>query len=280
MGQSSGTTGMTKLAAMQTAAKNLIDTVVQSNQTPYASRVALVPYSSAVNVGSYFTTVTGTAPSGSWKSVVERAGAYNATEDPPSSAHFPSYKNMKANAKGPSPQIVSFVKNSSSNTPSVGTIQPLSTNKAALKSSIDAYTTDGATAGEIGTAWAWYMLSPNWGSVWTGSATPLLYTDNVSKVAVLMSDFDYNTYYQGGVGDMNSQAATLCSNMKLAGVTIYTIGFQVDHSQANAVSLFTGCASDSSKAIEAQNGAQLISAFQTVADTVVANASSSVRLAR
>ncbi len=276
MGQSSGSPGLTKLQAMQSAAKNLIDTVVQTSQTPYASRVALAPYSSAVNVGGYFNAVTGTAPVGAWKSVVERAGAFNATQDPPSTNFFPSFKNMQSSVKG---QYVSYVKGLS-NSPLTATIQPLSTNKTALKSSIDAFTTDGTTAGQIGTAWSWYLLSPNWSGVFTGASAPAAYSSDVSKVVVLMSDFDYNTYYQSGVGDMNAQAAALCANMKAAGVTVYTIGFQVDHNLANSVSLFQGCASDATKAIEATNGTELIAAFQNVADTVVANVSSSIRLAR
>ena len=52
MSQNSGTPNLTKLAAMQQAAKDLIDKVVQTSQTPYKSRVALVPFSSAVNVGT------------------------------------------------------------------------------------------------------------------------------------------------------------------------------------------------------------------------------------
>lgn len=40
-------------------------------------------------------------------------------------------------------------------------IVPLSDNKTALKNSINSYTAAGSTAGHIGIAWAWYLLSPN-----------------------------------------------------------------------------------------------------------------------
>ncbi len=280
MSQSSGTAGLTKLQAMKNSASNLVDTVVQTSQTPYTSRVALVPFSDAVNVGSYFTAIHGFAPTGSWTSVVERAGATNATEDPPASARFPDYYSMHSSARSPTSFIATFEKNRSSNSPATGSVVPLSSNKTTLKNAISAYAADGATAGHIGTAWAWYTLSPNWSAIWTGTTTPAAYGATVSKVAVLMSDFDFNVYYQGAVGDMSAQAQTLCTAMKAAGVTVYTVGFQVDHSNATALNLFTGCASDSSKAIEATNGAELIAAFDTVANTVVANVSSSIRLAR
>lgn len=280
MSQSSGSPGLTKVQAMTNAAKNLVDTVVQTSQTPYKSRVALAPFSAAVNVGSYFQTVTGAAPTGSWTSVVERAGAHNASDDAPSGAPFPSYLAMKSGARSPISFIAYMEKTRTYNTPSGAVVTPLSSDKANLKSILSAYTTDGTTAGHIGTAWAWYMLSPAWTSVWTGAAAPAPFSDTVSKVVVLMSDFDYNVYYQGGVGDMNAQAQAVCDAMKAAGVTVYTIGFQVDHSKPASVSLFNNCATDASKSIEAQNGVELIAAFDAVATTVVASVSSSVRLAR
>jgi Flp pilus assembly protein TadG len=49
-----------KIADMRTAAKSLVDVVVQASQTPYYSKVALVPYSAAVNVGGYADAVRGT----------------------------------------------------------------------------------------------------------------------------------------------------------------------------------------------------------------------------
>ncbi len=280
MGQNSGTAGVTKLQAMQTAAKNVVDTVVQTTQTPFSSRVALAPFSAAVNVGGYFQTVTGGAPVSGWTSVVERAGAFNATNDPPSSALFPSERIVHTSARSPLWYIANYEKARTTNTPVGATVVALSSDVAGLKSSIDAYSADGTTAGQIGTAWAWYLLSPSWSSVWTGASTPAPFSSSVSKVAILMSDFDYNVYYQGSVGDMNVQAMAVCTAMKNSGVTVYTIGFQVDHTKPASVNLFTNCASDPSKAIEATDGATLISTFDVVATTVLASVSSAVRLAR
>src|SRR5262245_46735589 len=66
MGGNSEVRGTTKLQAMQDAAKQLVDTVVAANQSPFTSRVAMVPYSSAVNVGStYYKKVTNKTLSGS-----------------------------------------------------------------------------------------------------------------------------------------------------------------------------------------------------------------------
>ena len=40
---------------------------------------------------------------------------------------------------------------------------PLSNDKTELKSRVGKMKLSGSTAGHIGTQWAWYMLSPNWG---------------------------------------------------------------------------------------------------------------------
>ncbi|MES2861691.1 MAG: ubiquitin-activating E1 FCCH domain-containing protein [Pseudomonadota bacterium] len=53
MGQS------TKLADLKAAAKDLVDIVVQARQTPWYSKVSIVPYSMAVNVGTAATTARG-----------------------------------------------------------------------------------------------------------------------------------------------------------------------------------------------------------------------------
>lgn len=49
----------TKLADLKVAAKDLIDIVVQDQQEPFYSKVALVPYSMAVNVGALAASVRG-----------------------------------------------------------------------------------------------------------------------------------------------------------------------------------------------------------------------------
>ena len=280
MSQSSGSQNLTKLQAMQQAAKNLISTVVQTSQTPHTSRVALAPFSAAVNLGTYFQSVTGVAPSGSWTSVVERSGASNATEDPPSTKVFPSYQTMHTQAQSPNTMYRNLERNRTSNIPTTSIVVPLSSNKTTLNAAIDGFSANGTTAGHLGTAWTWYLLSPQWSSIWPTASAPAAYDASTAKVAVLMSDFDYNMYYQISAGDMNAQAAALCTNMKAAGITIYTIGFQVDHTKQASVDLFNNCATDASKAIEANTGSELISAFQTIGNTVLASVSSPVRLAQ
>ncbi len=277
MSQNSGTPNLTKLAAMQQAAKSLIDTVVQTSQTPYKSRVALVPFSSAVNVGTRYKSMTGSNPTSSWTSVVERGGGYAFTEDAPSAlSYFGSFRTKKNNALG---SAGSYTQNLSSNVPATALVMPLSSDKTTLKNAITAYTTAGSTAGHLGTAFSWYALSPSWAGIWGAGNAPDPYDAKTTmKVAVLMSDFDFNTYYLSANGNSASQTATLCSNMKTAGITVYTIGFQVNSSDSVATGLFTNCASTAANRLSASNGAQMIAAFDTIAKAVVEKASGAATL--
>jgi Flp pilus assembly protein TadG len=54
-----GSMAGTRIADLKVAAKELVDLVVQPIQTPYYSKIALIPYSNAVNPGTYVTTARG-----------------------------------------------------------------------------------------------------------------------------------------------------------------------------------------------------------------------------
>lgn len=56
---SGGSGSRTKMAALKDALNSLIDIVVQDTQKPTYSKMAIVPYSAAVNVGSYADTIRG-----------------------------------------------------------------------------------------------------------------------------------------------------------------------------------------------------------------------------
>ena len=53
----------------------------------------------------------------------------------------------------------------------INSVYPLTDDKDVLKRRIDKLTTSGSTAGHLGTAWAWYLLSPNWNSIFSTAFT-------------------------------------------------------------------------------------------------------------
>ena len=95
-------------------------------------------------------------------------------------------------------------------TPSRYAIVPLTSDRDKLKDAIDEFKASGTTAGQLGTAFAWYLISPNWSRCVAGEeSAPAPYgTPKVKKIAILMTDGEYNTLQGKQYDDGSSQATT------------------------------------------------------------------------
>ena len=154
---------------------------------------------------------------------------------------------------------------------------PLSEDKAQLRAKIDALTAGGGTAGHIGAAWGWYMVSPNWGSLFPRGSRGRSYSDkSVIKSVLLMTDGEFNTSYQAAgqnstdraiIGSSPYQALALCDSMKRQGIEVWTIGFQASPAAEN---LLRDCATDGGHFISAVDTTSLRAAFLEVARRLTA----------
>ena len=290
-----------KLDPLKVAAKDLIDIVVWDDQSQNTSKIALVPYSQAVNVGNYAASIRGTIAAGTSTTpgsqnfrftnaqgntkthaistcVTERTGTQKYTDAAPTA------ELLGRNYPGPTNGCISVQ------------IVPLSNNKTALKTGIDGLKAAGSTGGHIGVAWGWYMLSPNFGYLWPSGSQPGSYGDTTAvnsqgypklrKIAVLMTDGEYNSAYCKGVISKNSisgsgstaeqincnapnggsfsQAQSQCTGMKAAGVEVFTVGFDIVNDQ-RAHDLVNNCATNSSHVYLATTGDALKAAFRDIA---------------
>lgn len=156
----------------------------------------------------------------------------------------------------------------------------LTTNTAGLRTSINGLVAKGSTAGHLGTMWGGKMLDPA-RSLYTGPKSGLM------RVAIIMTDGEYNTQYCKGIKDQNSalvedfelkancaaaksstaQAADACKAMKDSGVEVYVIGFQVQTAQKTPL---TACATDDKHAYFPYSGASLRDSFQAIGYAVEA----------
>ncbi len=287
-----------RITDLRSAANELIDIVVQDQQTPFYSKIALVPYSMAVNAGSYAAQVRGTfttSPSLCTYPAAPTCRDYKFPRaDSPTQTRTLSISNCVTERSGPQaytdarPDTAPVGRNfpASGNPCPSATILPLTSNKTTLHSQINALTDGGSTAGHIGLAWGWYMISPNFGYIWPASQ-PAPYTDEtVIKVVILMTDGDFNTIYYNGViakdstsgsgnasdkinhnaanGNAYTQAQQLCTNMKTAGVIVYTIGFDIASTPA-ATSIMQTCATSAGHVYLPENGTELKQAFRAIA---------------
>jgi Flp pilus assembly protein TadG len=250
MNDSSGS-GNSKIHDAKLAAKDLVDIVMPTGFIgAQKTRVALVPFSQYVNVGPYYRDVTDQNASGGNTCVTERTGDDAFTDKKPGSNRWISVFTPTSNHGG------------SLDCAPAAQIMPLSNDKDALKASIDGYSANGWTAGHLGVAWGWYMLSHDWHDLWPVASRPNPPSANVRKIVVIMTDGDYNTQYRNGMSSQ-SQAAELCTAMK-AGVTVYTIGFGTGMSQT-AKDALKACATSETHYFSAEDGDQLRDAFRTIA---------------
>ena len=363
-----------QMTNLRTAAKDLVDLVVKDKQppeVPYYTKVAIVPYSYGVNMGSYETSIRGgtrgaTAITGATRAnpvVVTSAnhglkegervyisgvrgmtdlnkqtfiatdvttntfklkkwsigsaswvnGSSYSTYTSGGTAQcrgegcpthtFTSVSNKEASLNKTSCATERVVSNPYDDvgpaTAKVGwhygscssqSVMPLSSNRTTLKNHIDTLKDGGSTAGQIGVAWGWYMISPSWNSIWTGDSAPAAYgTPELLKVVVLMTDGAFNTPYCKGVaakdagsgspssdsrincnatnGDPFDQAETLCTNMKAKGVIVYTVGFNVGN-DSDVKNLMSNCATSPEYVYMPSNGNDLKIAFRAIAQDI------------
>lgn len=148
---------------------------------------------------------------------------------------------------------------------------PLTDDKDALKSHVSSLVAGGGTAGHIGLAWGWYLISPNWSDVWPEESEPRAYDDKTSvRAVILMTDGDFNSNHPLASAGSFQQAQDLCDSMKSTdpNMSIYTVGFQVpDTVQTTGAgeTILEYCATGASHTFDAANGEQLRQAYQEIA---------------
>jgi Putative Flp pilus-assembly TadE/G-like len=260
MGSSIG--GKVKIDSLKAASKNLLDILLPDNGTGTTKvRVGIAPFAAGVNAGGYAKAVAGVAAPGNC--VYERRTAFaDKTDDAPYGTE--------------SLKTLSDLPPTAQKCPSGAKVAALTTDKAALNSTINALAADGSTAGHLGTSWAWYLLSPKWAGIWPSDGAPAAYDDTKTrKFAILMTDGIYNTV--GGIShgdsgaeaiDSQKRAKDTCDAMKSKGIAIYTVGFIKATDPAAAADTLKYCASSLTSFYKAEDGAQLDAAFKSIAKDI------------
>lgn len=300
-----------KISDLKDAAKDLVNIVIWEDQSEYTAKVALAPFSAAVDAGDLASKVaidtdakvkfrTNDKSNPEFKKasncVAERTGANKFTDVAPTANE----------------DKLSRVYTDDGKCAITNPVIPLTSVKTTLTTAIDGYRASGSTAGHLGTAWAWYLLSPNWADAFPADSKPASYSDmtatgasgqpKLKKIAVLMTDGEYNIQYynssakssykcgdaplkQGVViqdkavsgnnntksscnaanGNATTQARSLCSGMKTAGIEVYTVGFQLGNSTSEAYQTLSQCATDADHFYNTSDGAELKQAFRDIA---------------
>ncbi len=246
-----------KIDGLKQAAKDLVGIMLDGSHPPNTMKVALAPYAASVNAGGLAAAVSGGASTDNC--VVERDTGSTHTDTFPSGFdRLGAVSTVPANGRYSCPS---------------SPVVPLSENRDALRAAIDAMSTNGATAGHLGTAWGWYLLSPKWSSLFPRGSRPRAYADTSSiKSVLIMTDGAFNTSYlpigQNSTdhltaGSSPNQTLQLCTNMKLQNIEVFTVSFQAE---PMAQDLLRDCATDAGHYFNANSTSDLRDAFRAVAN--------------
>ena len=237
----------------------LLDIMLPASGTTNRVRIGYAPFTAGVNAGPYAMAVSDRMATDGC--VYER----HDLRDQPTDA-LPVGPVLALRAK-------SEVGRNPIDCPSDAKVQALTNDATLLRNTINSWNVSTSTAGHLGTAWAWYLLSPTWSAIWPAVSQPAPYNDGrTMKVAILMTDGIYNTVGGQSNGDYGSTAAKsvqialdTCSAMKAKGITVYTVGFQAPD---DAKGTLTACASDPAKFYDATDGAKLRASFRAIANEI------------
>ncbi|MEQ9490312.1 MAG: pilus assembly protein [Alphaproteobacteria bacterium] len=275
-----------KMTTMKTSAMELVSILYGDQQEIDDFFVSLVPYTVTVNIGagrtnwldgSYDPTAyedVGTE----WRGCVEARAAPLDQDDTPPSGGFWSPFFYPTDTDNIYPGVDEENNSQNDGTgPNLG-CGPAITSLTASRGTIEAGIQEmqpwhrGGTMGNLGLAWGWRVLSPQWRGLWGGdtpATMPLDYDEPLmDKVVVMLTDgnnqwydhppagpdgSDYGAYGRIGWGilgttssgaalnEVNNRMAETCELMKAEGIKIFTITFQVSSSSTRA--LYQGCAS-------------------------------------
>lgn len=231
-----------KINDLKAAVTTLLEVMMPEAGGNSKVRIGIAPFSASVNAGIYAPKVrsggTGTT------CVSERKGPNAFTDAAP----------VDGDKLGHVPNMCP-----------VSTVHAITDNKADLLTATAALHPAGSTAGHLGAAWAWYLISPMWnGAVWTGANAPKAYDSNrVIKSVLLMTDGMFNTQYElSANGTSAVQALAICKNMRDKGIVVYTVGFQAP---PDALVILRACASGPAYHYDATDAASLNAAFAKIA---------------
>jgi Flp pilus assembly protein TadG len=327
MGWKNSKTGNASIKDLKAAATKFVDDVMPAVQGDYYTKIAAIPYNVGVNIGSAAgaNTARGTVLNGTSTTPGSQNFKFVTSQDGSTSSCLNDYDLNYGTSGGKCNNVATITNcvtervgtqaytdagpaisplgrlyaiSGAGNGCSVTPYLPLTTNKTALKATIANMSAANNTVGQVGIAWGWYTLSPNFG-MFSGESVPTSYANLASatppptnplktkKIMILMTDGEYNSAYADGVmsgklsyigyndwnvinkdpdnGDPFVQSKAMCAAIKNSGVELFVITFQLDKTKTKRVDLVDKCATDAKHIYDADT-TSLDAAFSAIAN--------------
>ena len=273
----SGSMSGDKLSDLKLATKSLLDILYGGDDVDVVEdlHVSLVPFTARTNLQAQPSLVEiELASAGSDDDDVSvttaparlcfdlRAGDLQTDDSPPSDGPFELYSGSFNPASDPSGY--------NNNICPAAPLLPLADSRTVIEAAVNDMAAQGCTRYDVGTAWGWRALSPQWRGVWEDidGSLPVDYDDDeIQKAVIIMTDGE-NTP-ASCADDLDSKEtseaafAETCTAMKTEGVLVYTITFKLEDEATNT--LFETCASGSDRYFKSPTGTELDKAFANIA---------------
>lgn len=293
---SMGENGGRKMRDLKEAAALAVDTMLggQDARNP-RTRVSIVPYSEAVNVGALASNTVFRERVGGpdvlyadAPILASASGADTCATERKLPNGRPDYSDESPSARRPDDRgratIARVNRDDRLGVCPSARLVPLTADADALKRQIRNFSPNGVTAGGIAAQWGHYMLSPKWRTpirdAGLGDGPANHDARKVGKIAILMTDGLFNTAFAGtGRGRpqldqalaASANAEAVCEAMKRDGIQVYTIGFDLDNvgtpraDRDRAKATLRACANEDTDKVtyfyQAANGEELTAAF-------------------
>ena len=331
-----------KMGAVQQAAHDLVDVLYGDEQSIEGFYVGLVPYTHIVNIGTNHTNwledyEPGDYAPTAWKGCVQARDDdddddddnHDGDDEPPSVAlwdpflwpttidDFEDERDLGMigdNDWDPDdPSTITeedAIFGDVAMGPNLGcppAITSLTDDRQTIEDALDAMAarSRGGTFANVGLAWGWRVISPQFQGLWGGDTPDTMPNDYDAslnqKVVVMMTDgvngwydypgglpgrpdestypdADYTAYRRLSDGllgttdktaaraEMNARMSQLCLDMKAQGITIFTVLFQVNDTDTE--NLYRNCATSDEHFFDANGNGELVNHFNTIATEI------------
>ncbi|MCW8915938.1 MAG: VWA domain-containing protein [Magnetovibrio sp.] len=283
----SGSMSGSKLTALKEASESLVDILFGSDTTSSQVKIGLVPFSNNVNIGTSNTAYMSDTTADDWGTTSWQGCVMAVTTDD---------EDTKDDYTGPwDPMYWADDSNnnwyysgdyhiSSSRTPNKycieNAITPLTNDKTTLTDAIDDMVAYGGTHINLGAIWGWRLISPSepftegaaYGAADNTKAVIILTDGANTAYSYIYDAFGYPSDELLGSGinsasevadEIDDRLNTICTNIKAAGVTVYTITFSL--TDASTIALFEDCATDTDHYYDSPTTDELTRTFRTIA---------------
>ncbi len=274
--------GSTRIAEMISSVNGMFDTLEESLEMGTELSVAVVPYSSSVNLSDY-------------RNALENFSIGRGTPKPATDDVWAAERLVASNGNsyiindsGPQGRrIPLLVEDEMRKSRPYARLAPLDDDIDTVRSKVNSLVADGWTAGHIGMAWGLYTLSPKWKNFWP---QPPAKHNDAKKIIVMLSDGQLNTTFNIGDSldsfvnedlsirkfdrlhhqtnnalEADAYFQDVCEFTRDEGITIFTVALNLSPvSEAK----MRNCAEPTGKLFSASSASDLKNAFESIARAI------------